>query len=163
MDPNMLSTFDTVTDAKTPILHKILPGLRAMMQYVSSEWSPHLLSTGSVISRLASPPGGGAARASVLSRLETLFRKTALTLNSKHANRSIPLPRLNLQTPNRHLLLLPPLVDRPSHRRRRLLLGRKIRRLALPGRREIILFLWQSSTGLWIRRAPQRVGIARGH
>ena len=33
----MLSTFDTVTDAKTSILYKILPGLRAMTVYVSSE------------------------------------------------------------------------------------------------------------------------------
>lgn len=30
MDPSLLSTIHTVTDAKTPILHKIFPGLRAM-------------------------------------------------------------------------------------------------------------------------------------
>ncbi|CAD6574176.1 MAG: hypothetical protein ASARMPREDX12_009489 [Alectoria sarmentosa] len=30
MDPSLLSTVHTVTDAKTPILHKIFPGLRAM-------------------------------------------------------------------------------------------------------------------------------------
>ena len=30
MDPNILSTLDTVTDAKIPILYKIFPGLRAM-------------------------------------------------------------------------------------------------------------------------------------
>ena len=38
----MLSTFDTVTDAKAPILHKIFPGLRAMMQYVILQVEPRL-------------------------------------------------------------------------------------------------------------------------
>ena len=50
----MLSTFDTVTDAKTPILQKIVPGLRAMTLYVSPESSLTFLPTRSVISRHAS-------------------------------------------------------------------------------------------------------------
>ena len=54
LDPNMLSTFDTVTDAKTPFLHKIFPGLRAMTVYVSSESSLASLPTRFKISRPAS-------------------------------------------------------------------------------------------------------------
>ena len=153
LDPSMLSTFDTVTDAKAPILHKIFPGLRAMLQYVILQVEPPhpFCQTGSGISR---PP--------TLSRLETATQKTPLTHYPQHANRPLPLPRLPLQTPNLHLLLRPPLLDLPPHRRRRLLLGRKIRRLALPRRREILL-LGQSVAGLWIRRTPQRTGAAGGH
>ena len=73
LDPSMLSTFDTVTDAKAPILHKIFPGLRAMLQYVILQVEPPhpFCQTGSGISR---PP--------TLSRLKTATQKTPLTLKS---------------------------------------------------------------------------------
>ena len=153
----MLSTFDTVTNAKIPILYKIFPGLRAMTTYVPSESSLNPIAK--QLCNLATRIGGSPLR----SQDSNLFQKTTTDSQSQYANRPLPLPRLNLPTSNLQLLLLPPLVHLITHRRRRLLLGRKIHRLALPRRREIILVVWQSVAGLWVRRPPERIGVANGH
>lgn len=113
----MLSTSDTIMDAKTPILYKIFPALRPMnVLCIFLLIKPSLFSANQIYNletpfQELSPP---------LSRLATLSKR-----QSQNADSSPPLPRLKPSTPNLHLLLLllPPLVHLSHYRRCWLLLG----------------------------------------